>query len=396
MLADRSVEHHNKSDFFFIIAVIILALFGLFTQYYCTQGYAARLFNDSLYFVKRQLSCMLVGVIGFLLFSTLKLQVIRKGLPILFLLTVILCFLTFIPALSVEKNGARRWIKMPFNFTLQSSEVVKLTIIIFLANIFDKQLSITDSDERNVMPCVGVLLFFVVIILLQKDLSTALFIFSVSLCMFFVAHLNIKWVFAIAILAIPTLILFITTEQYRLDRIIAFLRPEYGTATINYQSIAAKRAISAGGIWGVGIGTNLVQSSRIPEVQADYIFASWAEAMGVMGVVAYFFLLGVFAYRGYKIALSATNRFAAFGAFGFVSMILLQSVLNCGVVVGVLPTTGIPLPFFSLGGSSIIITLCMCGFVVNVSRGKMEPTVDNFNNFDNANKVAQEYSVTGE
>lgn len=392
MLADRAIEHHNQSDLYFIIAVIVLSLFGLFAQYYCTQSYAQRLFNDSFYFVKRQFSCMVVGVVGFLFFSTLKLQLIRKSLPVLFLLTIILCMLTFVPALSVEKNGARRWIKMPFNFTLQSSEVVKLTIIIFLANIFDKQLSIADPDERNVMPCVGVLLFFVMIILLQKDLSTALFIFSVALCMFFVARLNIRWVFAIAILAIPTVILFITSEKYRLDRIIAFVRPEYGAATINYQSIAAKRAISAGGLWGVGIGTNLVQSSRIPEVQADYIFASWAEAMGVMGVAAYFFLLAVFSYRGYKIALTATNRFASFGAFGFVTMILLQSVLNCAVVVGVLPTTGIPLPFFSLGGSSIIITLCMCGFIVNVSRGKIEPTVDNV--IDDGEELGGDFTIT--
>lgn len=390
MLADRSVEHHNKSDSYFIISVVLLAGFGLFTQYYCTQGYAQRLFGDSFYFVKRQLSCLVVGVFFFMLLSTLKITVIKKTLPILFLFTIVLCILTFIPSLSVEKNGARRWIKMPFNFTLQSSEVVKFTIVIFLANIFDKQLSIPNPDERNILPCVGVLLFFSALILFQKDLSTALFIFMVAICMFFVAHMNIKWVFAIAILAIPTVILFVTSEQYRLDRIIAFVRPEYGAATINYQSIAAKRAISAGGLWGVGIGTNLIQSSRIPEVQADYIFASWAEAMGLLGVVAYFFLLGVFTFRGYKIALTTENRFAAFGAFGFVTMILLQSLLNCAVVVGVLPTTGIPLPFFSLGGSSIIITLCMCAFIVNVSRGKAPATIDESDNTQKINEYTNE------
>ena len=291
-----------------------------------------------------------------------------KILPGIFAVTFILCLLTFVPAFSVEKNGARRWLRMPFSFTLQSSEVVKFTIVIFLANLFDKQLSIENKDERSVLPCVVVLILFAGIILLQKDLSTALFIFCVCFSMFLAAGLNIRWAFAIGVLAVPALFLFITSEPYRLDRIIAFLSPEVGEHTINYQSIAAKRAISAGGFWGSGIGTGLVQSSRIPEVQADYIFAGWAEAMGFGGVLGYFFLLGVFAWRGYRISLVCEDRFASFGTFGFVTMIAAQSVLNCAVVCGAVPSTGIPLPFFSLGGSSIIVTLCMCGFIVNASR----------------------------
>lgn len=366
--ADRSVEHHHKSDFVFIFAIILLLGLGLFTQYFCTQNYAFRLFQDSFYFVKRQLVCIIVGVVGFLLISSLRMSVVRKILPVIFLVTVVLCLLTFIPALSVEKNGARRWLRMPFSFTLQSSEVVKFTLVLFLANLFDKQLSIENPDERSVLPCVVVLILFVGIILLQKDLSTSLFIFCVCFSMFLAAGLNIRWAFAIGVLAVPALILFITSEQYRLDRIIAFLSPDIGANTINYQSIAAKRAISAGGFWGVGIGTELVQSARIPEVQTDYIFAAWSEAMGLAGVISYFILLGVFTWRGYRIALLCKDRFGAFGAFGFVTMIFTQSLLNCAVVCGAVPSTGIPLPFFSLGGSSIIVTLCMCGFVVNASR----------------------------
>lgn len=367
--ADATVERRHGSDLPFLVCIILLLGFGLFTQYYCTQTNAARLFGDSFYFVKRQLLCVAIGLVLFGLLSTLKIEVIRKILPFLFMATLLLCAATFVPALSVEKNGARRWIRMPFNFTLQSSEVVKFTIVLFLANIFDKQLSIKEKAERNVAPAVLVLLLFTMIVLVQKDLSTALFMFCVCFSMFPVARLNTKWIFAIAVLAIPTLVLFITAEQYRLDRIVAFIRPDIGASTINYQSIAAKRAISAGGLWGNGIGVNLVQSVRIPEVQADYIFASWAEAMGAMGVLAYFFLLGVFTYRGFKVAFTCENRFAALGSFGFTLMITFQSLLNLAVVGGVLPATGLPLPFFSLGGSSIIITLCMCAFVINASRG---------------------------
>lgn len=379
--AERSVARYRKSDLFFIVTVILLLGFGLFTQYFCTQRYAENAFGDSFYFVKRQMICALAGLAGFFLLASLKMSAIRKAIPVIFFVTLILCLLTFVPAFSVEKNGARRWLKIPFipmSFTLQSSEIVKFTLVIFLSNLFDKQLSVLNPDERTVFPCVAVLVLFTVLVLLQKDLSTSVFIFAVCFLMFVAAGMNTKWAFAVGILAVPVLILFITSEQYRLDRIVAFLRPDEGIHSINYQSIAAKRAVSSGKFWGTGIGTGLVQALKIPEVQADYIFAGWAEAMGLFGVAGYFVLLGLFSWRGYKIAFECEDRFSAFASFGFVTMILLQSVMNCAVVCGAVPSTGIPLPFFSLGGSSIIVTLCMCGFVVNASRGDKEPKEETY------------------
>lgn len=369
--AERSVEKYRKSDFFFIVTVILLLGFGLFTQYFCTQNYAERLFKDSFYFVKRQLICAVAGFLGFLLLSNLKISAIRKAIPVVLFVTLVLCVLTFIPAFSVERNGARRWLKvpfLPFAFTLQSSEVVKFTVVIFLANVFDRQLLISNPEERSVIPCVSVLMLFTVLVLLQKDLSTSVFVFCVCLVMFIVAGMNVKWAFAVGVLSIPVLILFITSETYRLDRIVAFIRPDEGIHTINYQSIAAKRAISSGRFWGTGIGSALVQSLKIPEVQADYIFAGWSEAMGLFGVMGYFLLLGLFAWRGFKISFECRDRFAAFSSFGFVVMLVSQSILNCAVVCASVPTMGIPLPFFSLGGSSVIVSLCMCGFVVNASK----------------------------
>ena len=221
-----------------------------------------------------------------------------------------------------------------------------------------------------------VLLLFVTLVLLQKDLSTSIFIFFVCFLMFFAAGLRIRWILPVMIAAIPVIVLFITSEQYRIERIIAFLRPEEGAHTINYQSLTAKRAISAGGFWGNGIGSGLVHSNRIPEVQADYIFAGWIEAMGLFGAGIYFLSLGFFAWRGFLAAFTCKNRFASYASFGFIFMISAQSLLNCAVVCGAVPNTGIPLPFFSLGGSSVISTLCMCGFVVNASRITSEEDAD--------------------
>jgi len=377
--ADRPVEQYRKSDLGFSVAVILLLGFGLFTLYFCSQSYAARIFNDSFYFIRRQSICAVVGLVGFFVLAFMPVGTVRKILPLLTLITLIFCVMTFIPGLSVEKNGARRWVKMPFNFTLQSSELVKFTVIIYLANYFDKQAAIPVIEERNVAKAVGMMLLLIGMVLVQKDFSTSAFLFAFCCFFFWSCGMKIRWVWFVGIIAVLGFTYFLLSEEYRIERIISFLNPNERLDSGNYQSMAAKRAISAGGFWGAGIGSKLVQSNRIPEVQADYIFASWAEAMGLSGVICYFFMLAFFVWRGIKIAVFCRNRFASFASFGFVVIIALQSLINCAVVCGALPSTGIPLPFFSLGGSSIIITLCMCGFIVNASRcdTEEEETYDN-------------------
>ena len=186
--------------------------------------------------------------------------------------------------------------------------------------------------------------------------------------MFFVSGAKLKWIWPFLMLTIPLAIILITSEQYRMERIIGFLNPEEGASSFNYQVNASKNAITAGGFWGTGIGRGLSKLDSIPEVQADYIFAGWTESMGFFGVVLYFALLGFFTWRGYKTAFNCPSRFAAYGSFGCVTTIVFQSIVNCMVVCGIIPSTGIPLPFFSVGGSSIIVTLAMCGFVLNASR----------------------------
>ena len=294
-------------------------------------------------------------------------QSIKKLVIIIVLFTLVLCACTFIKPLSVEKNGARRWIRLPLHFTFQPSELVKFTVVLYLASYFDK-LSEDVSGEKDVLPCVGVFLLMVILVLLQKDFSTSLFIVLIGILLFFVAGVKLKWVFPFMLFAIPVGIIIVASEQYRIERIIGFLKPTEGGQSFNYQANASKAAISAGGLWGVGIGQNLSKLNSIPEVQADYIFAGWTEAMGYVGVIAYLVLLMFFAWRGYKAAFNCPDRFAAYGCFGCVSIIFMQSIVNCMVVCGLLPPTGIPLPFFSVGGSSIIITLAMCGFILNASR----------------------------
>ncbi len=366
--AHKPSGNYHKSDIWLLISMILLWGLGMFTIFVCSQSYAARFFNnDALYFVKRQLICSGAGLILFLTIFFLDMETLKKLVIYLVLGTLILCALTFIRPLSIEKNGARRWIRLPLRFTFQPSELVKFSLVLYLASYFER-LNEDVSGEKDVLPCVGIFLLMVLLVLLQRDLSTSIFLILIGILMFFVAGAKLKWVFPFMLFAIPVGFLVITSEKYRIERIIGFLKPSEGGQTFNFQANAAKATITAGGVWGVGIGRGLSKLNSIPEVQADYIFAGWSEAMGYIGVIAYVALLLFFAWRGYKAAFNCPNMFAAYGCFGCVSVILMQSIVNCMVVCGLLPSTGIPLPFFSVGGSSIIVTLAMCGFILNASR----------------------------
>ena len=366
--AKRPSENYHKVDIWLLASMLLLWGLGMFTLFVCSQNFAGKAFNDSLYFVKRQLMSSLLGFVLFVAFVVTDIKYVRKFVSIIVLFSIVMCVLTFIKPLSIEKNGARRWIRMPGNFTFQPSELIKFAMVLFLANYFDKQEELENPEDKSVFPCVVGLLIFVGIVFAQKDFSTGVFITVVGILMFFVSGAKLKWIWPFLLIAIPTVFLMIVLEPYRIQRVIGWIRPDEFGSTVNYQALSAKKAISAGGIWGSGIGAGLSRINSIPEIQADYIFAGWAESMGLIGVIAYFVLLVFFAYRGYRSVLNCPDRFSAYASFGCISVIFLQSIVNTMVVCGLLPSTGINLPYFSMGGSSIIVTLAMSGLILNVSR----------------------------
>ncbi|MBE6348701.1 MAG: putative lipid II flippase FtsW [Spirochaetaceae bacterium] len=371
---DRRVIFAEKSfnsrgvDTGFVVSVILLLCLGLITLYASSVSYATRAFDDSFYFVKRQLISAGIGLFCLFIFSIIDLDFVRKVLPIIFIGTLVLCAMTFLPFIGVERNGARRWIKLPLLGTFQPSEVAKFAIILFLANFFDKKHDVLKESGFNIGQAVFGLFFTVLLVFLQDDFSTAFFIMIVGLSMFYIAGIKLGWFLGFCVFSLPIVILFIFTESYRVKRLIAFFNPEQYSHGVNYQINASQRAISNGGILGEGFGSGLKKVTGIPEAQADFIFAGWAEAMGFLGVIIFFCLIIYFAFRGYKIAFRCEDKFRSFAAFGIITSIVLQVLLNCGVVCGALPATGIPLPFFSSGGSSLIITLLMCGVVINISK----------------------------
>lgn len=367
VVPEKAVEK-NTSDMYFIATMLLLLGLGLVTLFTCSASYANRIFDDSFYFIKRQLISCFIGFIVLFILSYIDMQFVRKMLPLIVIGTFFLCLLTYLPGIGVERNGARRWIRLPFISNFQPSELVKIVIVLYLANLFDKKYEIINDVKKTIIPAVSGIMLFVFVIFLQDDFSTAFFILLVSVSMFFLAGLSLYWFFSLFLVSIPVLILFIFTESYRVNRILAFLNPLQDLHGINYQINASIKAISNGGFWGEGFGIGLKKSSAIPEVQADFIFAGWVEGMGFLGVLLYLLLLGFFAWRIYLIAFRAEDRFSSYVAFGLGTSLVLQSLLNIAVVVGAVPATGIPLPFFSSGGSSLLISMAMCGLIINISK----------------------------
>lgn len=360
-----------RSDLSLYTLLILFLAFGLLTLYISSASYAERFFDDQLYFVKRQLVSAAIGLVCMGIISVLNVHVLRTILPFIVIGSLVLCLLTFVPGIGIERNGSARWIKIPFLSTFQPSEAAKFAIVLFLANLFAKKHDRMDDPMVSVYPAGFGLFLFVFIIVLQGDFSTAVFLLYIGLVLFFIAGVKAYWFLLLPFLVFPTGILFIFTEEYRVKRLLAFLKPEDYANDINYQIIAARRAINAGQFWGEGIGS--VRHIRaIPEIQADFIFAGWVEAMGFFGVIIYMGLLGFFSWKVFHIALTCQNRFLSLIAFGSGLIITSQSLLNIAVVCGALPTTGIPLPFFSSGGSSLLVVLCLWGLLINVSRYKNE------------------------
>ena len=388
-----SGENTQRESMFFLISVLLLWGLGIFTLFVCTPSTAERLFVDKYYFVTRQLVFSAVGFVILIAFALVPLKLIRKFLPIFVLGTFVFCFLPMLPKIGSSSHCASRWVVIPHVGRFQPSEFAKFAVIHYLANLFEKYLGGTHTEEKNFLyPLLG-LFAFVVVVFMQKDFSTGLFIFVIGVIMFFVSGAKMNWFIPLVLLAIPCIILLIVMEPYRLERVISHLHPSEYELTTGYQRSAASRAIINGGLWGNGMGSGLT-SIHIPEIQTDYIFAGWCNAMGLLGVGAYFALLIFFSWRGFLIAFSTTSRFCSYGAFGCTAAILLQSMVNIGVVCGFLPTTGIPLPFFSSGGSSLIVTMAMCGFIMNCSHAG-DDDLEVISNYEENTKTNSKFETIG-
>ncbi|MDR0448344.1 MAG: putative lipid II flippase FtsW [Treponema sp.] len=366
-LAMERPGQKTKADHLLIALVLLLTGIGLVTLYSASYAFAARFFGNSLYFISRQAVLALFGFGLFFMVSRANFELIREWTFPIVIGTMILCVLTFVPGIGVIKNGATRWIRLGSS-TYQPSELVKLVLPFYLAHIFDKKADKLDSFTAGVLPPTMVTVIFFILIYLQNNFSTAFFILFNALVIFYMAGIKLRYFFAAALIFLPLSVFFVLTREHRLRRFISFLWPEFDPQGAGYQVKVSIATISSGGFWGKGIGQGTRKIASVPEIHSDFVFASFAEEGGFFAVLLIFILFALFAFAVYRTALKSRNLFKRLLGFGLGTMILSQILLNVAVVVGALPATGIPLPFFSAGGSSLATTLAMCGFLVNNSR----------------------------
>ena len=358
--------NRDRYSFTFVLLVVTMAGIGIAVLYSGSLHYAERFFGDPSYFVIRQFRNLLAGSAGLIFFAFFSFDRLRKLLPYLLLLSILFLVLPFIPGIASPRNGANRWILIG-GFSIQPSEFIKLFLIVFLANFFDKKADRLDAPLISILPPFLVTAIFVFLIYLENDFSTAVFLMLIFMIMFFAAGGPLLWFVKGLIVTVPFAVFMIITSTYRMKRVLSYISPDSDPLDTGYQINAALEALASGGLYGTGLGNGIHKISSVPEIYSDFIFVAWAEEMGFFGVCIYLVLLLVFTATAYMIAFSCRDRFGCYAAFGAGSAITLQSFLNLGVVVRLLPATGIPLPFFSFGGSSLITTLCLCGVIINVS-----------------------------
>ena len=361
-----NAERHGR-DHVFLAAVFLLTGLGLVTLYSSSYAFAQRFFGDGLYFVSHQIRLGIAGLILFFIASVIDLEILRKLVKPLVLGCIILCILTFVPGIGVRKNGAARWIGTA-SYTFQPSELVKLVLPIYLSHILEKKKGDIDIVLRGLIPPALITGVFFVLIFLQNNISTAIFLAFNALFMFFLAGVRFRYFFSAVLMFVPTAALLILKKEHRVMRFLSYIQPEFEPQGAGYQVNASILTISSGGFWGKGIGQGTRKISSVPEVHSDFIFSSFAEESGYLGVMLFCLLFAVFAVRGFASSMGNEKPFNRLLGCGFVTMIISQVLLNIAVVAGALPATGIPLPFFSAGGSSLLTTMVMAGLVLNISR----------------------------
>jgi cell division protein FtsW len=354
-------------DHVLIASVFVILGVGLATLYTASINFAQHFMEDRLYFVSRQLGYGAVGIFLFIVASIIPLKLVRFLVPFGIILAIVLCVLAFVPPIGVSKNGAARWIYIG-KFSYQPSEMVKFMLPLYLAHIFDKNQKHLDSFARGILPPTLITTLFFLLIYVQNNFSTAIFITLNALIVFYMAGVKFRYFLGAAVILLPVCVLLVFTSSHRLLRVITFLWPEQDPLGAAYQLRSSIVSIGSGGFWGRGIGRGVRKISSVPEIQSDFIFSAYTEEVGFAGVLLFYLIFLIFAARGYGTAMKQEDMFKRLLAFGLVTMIASQVLINIAVVSGVLPVTGIPLPFFSAGGSSLITSLIIAGLIVNVSR----------------------------
>jgi cell division protein FtsW len=356
----------RRGDRALMLAVATLTAFGLVMVFSASEVQGWLWFHNAAYYFERQLLWLLLGVILLWAGAHIDYHRLRPLALPLGLLSVGLLILVLLPHFGVEVNGARRWLRLG-PLQMQPAELAKVAAIIFMALWLERHRDRLSSLENGVVPFLALLGLVAVLIILERDLGTTLIVAAILLAQFLVAGGRKRHVLLLALIIGLCVYVFIRMEPYRLHRILAFVDPWSDPLNTGFQAIQSVIALGSGGFAGVGLGQSIQKYQWLPFAHTDFIFAIVGEETGLIGTTLVLSLFALFTYRGYRVALKAPDAFGSLLACGVTTWVAFQAVINIAAVTVTLPTTGIPLPFISYGGSSLAITLGAVGILVNIS-----------------------------
>lgn len=354
----------GEVDYGIFYSLFLLLSIGIVMIYSASSFYAMFKYKNSMYYLIRQGAFAVIGVIALLMMMRVDYHKLKKITPYLLIGTIpLLIAVFFFP----EVNGARRWIKLGI-LSFQPSELTKYVVVMFLAMSIDLKGDRIKRFWDGLVPYLVVAGFFAGMILLEKNMSIASIIMIVTFIMLFVAGGQNKHLFGIIFPAMFTLaIFFIFSSDYRRARMLNFIDPWKDAAGDGYQLIQSFYALGAGGITGLGLGESRQKILYMPEPHNDFIFSIIGEELGLVGC---FFIIGLFLFliwRGIRVAMKAKDTYGKLLAVGITSIIAVQAIINIAVVTGSMPVTGVPMPFISYGGTSLVINLMAMGILLNIS-----------------------------
>ncbi len=361
------VLRRRPPDLILFAAALALAGIGLVMVYSASSAVAFNRLDDSAYFLKRQAMWIALGLGAMWLARGVHYQRLRVYAVPLLLAAFVCMVAVLIPGIGRVAGGARRWITAgPFSF--QPVEVAKLALVLYLSHFVVRRGAAIRDFRRGVLPPLAMTAGFGLLVLRQPDMGSALLLGAVTMVLLFLGGARVLHIGAVLVAAVPALALAVAVADYRLARVVAFLDPWRDPQGSGFHIIQSLLAFGSGGIFGVGLGASRQKFFYLPERHTDFIFAILGEELGLFGTLGLVLLFAVLAYRGWRIARAAPDRFGALLASGITATIVAQAMLNMGVATGLLPVTGIPLPLVSFGGSSLLVTMIQIGILLNISQ----------------------------
>jgi cell division protein FtsW len=359
-----------QTDRWLFLATVALWLIGAVMVFSASAVIAREQSGNAYTFLLRQLVWLMLGLPGMFWMMNVDYHKLRQPAVIFTGLFVVLVLLMGVFFLD-RSHATHRWIRVG-PASIQPSELAKLAVIFYLAWFLERRRrphSFGLSDlQHTILPALGPVLLMVGLVVLQPDLGTALEIFLIALAMLFVAGLSARYVLYASLSALPAVYLLIVRVSYRYERVMAFLNPEADPQGRGFQLLQSLIAVGSGGLFGVGLMESRQKLFYLPEAHTDFIYAVLCEELGFLGGALVLTLFAIYGWRGIRAALAAPDDFGRLTALGITVMVVSQALINLGVVLGMMPTKGIPLPFISYGGSSLLVMLLATGVLLNISQ----------------------------